>query len=83
MTGEDAEFYGSAYDFDEDDYFDDDLANEKYYWKTADNKIIKVDDLEESHIINIVIKFGKDKLNQSGYKNILNRFEEIRKKRNF
>lgn len=83
MTAEDVEFYGSAYDFNEDDYFDDELANEKYYWKTADGQLIKVDELEESHIINIVIKFGKDKLNQSGYKNIVNRFEEIRKKRNF
>lgn len=81
MTAEDVEFMASGYDFDKDDIYD--LEDEKYYWKTIDGKLIKVDDLEEEHIINIVIKFGKDKLIQNGYKNIVDKFYAIRIKRNF
>lgn len=80
MLSEDVEgledLYNNEYDL-------NDLENEKYYWKTKDNTFIPVDSLDENHIINIVIKFGKDKLNNHGYKNIVKKFNEIRKKEKF
>jgi hypothetical protein len=53
---------------------------ELYYWETKDGEYIKVDDLEERHLKNIVYKFGKDLLNNRGYRNIVIRFEKILKK---
>ena len=63
-----------------DDYcheYEDYKDNEKYYWKTQENKYIKVDDLEDNHIKNIVYLFGKQKLNNCGYHNIVERFNKI------
>ena len=66
------------------DYYDNDWEQkEKYYWQTADGDYIAVDDLEDSHIINIVIKFGKDKLISNGYMRIVVKFNIIRKDRGF
>lgn len=61
----------------------DDFKNhEKYYWKTKEGKFIKVDDLENNHLKNIVYKFGKDKLDNSGYHNITLKFKELLKNEN-
>ena len=51
----------------------------KYYWRTEKGRLIKVDDLEKSHIENIVVMFGTSQLKKKGYQNIVDRFYEIKK----
>lgn len=78
MLSEDYEIYSGFcedYCYDYEDYKDE----EKYYWKTKENKYIKVDDLTENHIKNIVYYFGKKELSNNGYHNIVNRFEKLMK----
>lgn len=57
--------------------------NEKYYWETQDGQFIPVDKLTDLHVVNIVIKFGKDYLSTRGYNCIIERFEKLRKESNF
>ena len=52
---------------------------ERYYWETQDGKFIPVDELTDLHIVNIVIKFGKDKLSDLGHSRIIEKFDELRK----
>ena len=65
------------YEFEEEDEEVYELG--KYYWKTEKGKLIKVDDLEKSHIENIVIMFGTSQLKKKGYQNIVDMFNKIRK----
>lgn len=51
--------------------------NEKYYWKTKEGQYIKVDDLEPQHIKNIVIYFGKQTLENTGYRNIIKKYKDL------
>lgn len=60
----------------EEDY-EDYEEKEKYYWKTQEGKYIKVDDLTDNHIKNIVYLFGKQRLNNHGYHNIVEKFNKI------
>jgi hypothetical protein len=71
------------FDEDVDDYDDDYNKFElgRYYWKTKEGKLIKVDDLEESHIRNIVIMVGSINLAKQGYKNIVDRFKKLERER--
>lgn len=64
---------------------EDDLKGirEKYYWRTQDGVYIPVDKLEDSHIINIVFKFGKDRLERTGHCLVVEKFNKIRKERGF
>ena len=51
--------------------------DEKYYWRTKDGEYIKVDDITNEHLVNIVLKFGKDKLENNGYYSLVKRFNKI------
>lgn len=57
-------------------------SKEKYYWKTKDGQFLNKDKLENKHIKNIVYKFGKDKLLETGHKIIVERFNKILKEEN-
>ena len=57
--------------------------NEKYYWKTQDGQFIPVDELDNKHIVNIVIKFGKNYLSSCGHNLIIEKFNQLRKENNF
>lgn len=57
--------------------------SEKYYWETQDGQFIPVDELTDLHIVNIVIKFGKSKLSALGHKQIIEKFDELRKASGF
>ena len=57
--------------------------HEKYYWETQDGQFIPVDKLTDLHVVNIVIKFGKDYLSTRGYNRIIERFNWLRKESNF
>lgn len=50
---------------------------DKNVWVTAKGEAIPVKELSDKHIVNIVTKFGKDTLLNSGYTNIVNRFNYI------
>ena len=56
---------------------------ERYYWETQDGQFIPVDELTDLHIVNIVIKFGKDKLYSLGHERIIEKFNELRKESGF
>lgn len=77
MLSEDLEGLEDLYLDDYCDEYEDYKDNEKYYWKTQENKYIKVDDLKDNHIKNIVYLFGKQKLNNCGYHNIVEKFNKI------
>lgn len=57
--------------------------SERYYWETQDGTFIPVNELSDLHIVNIVIKFGKDQLYALGHERIVDRFNELRKLRGF
>ena len=57
--------------------------NEKYYWETQDEQFIPVDKLTNLHIVNIVVKFGKDYLSSHGHNNIIERFNKLREESDF
>jgi len=56
---------------------------ERYYWETQDGQFIPVDELTDLYIVNIVIKFGKDKLIALGHNLIIDKFNELRKTSGF
>ena len=56
---------------------------ERYYWETQDGQFIPVDELTDLHIVNIVIKFGKDELIALGHSRIIDKFNELRKENSF
>lgn len=57
--------------------------NEKYYWETQDGQFIPVYELTELHIVNIVVKFGKDKLSRLGHNRIIEKFNNLREEKEF
>lgn len=57
--------------------------SERYYWETQDGQFIPVNELTDLHIVNIVIKFGKDQLYALGHERIIERFNELRKTKGF
>ena len=85
MDVDDMDFYAGMVwgEDDEDCYADDWQDDEKYYWHTAEDKYIPVDELTDKHIINIVFKFGKDKLEKIGYHRIVEKFNNIRIQKQF
>lgn len=50
---------------------------EKYYWETADGTLIPKHKLDNEHVCNIVMRFGKENLRLSGHATIVKRFEEL------
>ena len=57
--------------------------SEKYYWETQDGQFIPIDELTDLHVINIVIKFGKNYLFAHGHNRIVEKFDELRKASGF
>lgn len=59
---------------------EDDIMEEKYYWINNDGEKIPKSELSDLHVCNIIAKFGKIWLEQSGHKVLVNRFENLNKK---
>lgn len=51
--------------------------NEKYYWKNDKGVLIPKDTLSDAYICNIVMKFGKNWLEQNGHRTIVAKFEVL------
>lgn len=51
------------------------MVKEKYYWVKNYDTYVPVDELSDLHICNIIMMFGKPRLNSMGYNNIVRRFE--------
>lgn len=58
------------------------LRQEKYYWEKQDGTLVPVDELTNLHIFHIVVKFGKDWLNQNDHCLIVNKFDALTSKLN-
>ncbi len=56
---------------------------ERYYWQTQEGQFIPVDELTDLHVVNIVIKFGKNYLSSHKHNLIIERFEKLRKESGF
>lgn len=59
------------------------MINEKYYWKKEDGTMVPVHELTNSHICNIVMKFGKDRLREIGHSVIADKFEKLNREYKF
>jgi len=53
------------------------MENELYYWTTENGELEPKHTLSNLHVCNIVMKFGKNWLNENGHKTIVERFEEL------
>ena len=56
---------------------------ERYYWKKEDGTMVPVHELTNSHICNIVMKFGKDRLREMGHSVIADKFENLSREYKF
>lgn len=58
-------------------------TKELFYWKSADGTLTPKTELTDLHVCNIVMKFGKNWLNENGHTTIVKRFEELNNKFKF
>lgn len=59
------------------------MKEEKYYWQKEDGTFVPVHELTDSHLCNIVMKFGKQRLESMGHAVIAERFVELNRKYKF
>lgn len=59
------------------------VKEELYYWKDSKGNLVPKHELSDSHVCNIVMKFGKTWLQENGHNVIVKRFEDLNKEYNF
>lgn len=59
------------------------MNNEKYYWTDSKGNKIPKHELDNYHLCNIVMKFGKNWLSENGHVTLVRRFEEMNREHNF